>query len=449
MANVGTGQHIWNPSTLSIAGTGAPQGSQIITGQFAYGALGTCQNSRIQTVYLPAVGVRNADWRVYMDGQGAVWAGVVDQAIQQEGELATTELFGKHRVDEEAYGAQVGASNQYGVYAWYVDPYTRKIDYINKLLEPYPTADYGTGPDLVTAIGLPQNASYRTYDLASGYLSLTSRGYAIPDYVTDALFDPGEGWQKYTYSRYPPNYVVRKGQSLSVNPSTVMTEENANVIAQSGLSLNGSSQTFQNEYGQLGIRTSGASPTRRNKKLIVTIPYKLTSIHTDYVMRLICNYNRTNDYDSSKNVYGVATADITVKPFEAHNQKSLILEFPEELVRDAGEIYININVFFVDKTDTYLDQMGTVQLGAYTAKLTYEHPNTAAVTMPEGWAAPYAVGPIYEIKLRGWHIPPFLITGLPSGLSQMAAGSVVTWNKDEVTTTITTAAWPYAGQRRR
>ncbi|AWN22474.1 hypothetical protein DKM44_03840 [Deinococcus irradiatisoli] len=82
-----------------------------------------------------------------------------------------------------------------------------------------------------------------------------------------------------------------------------------------------------------------------------------------------------------------------------------------------------------------------------TAAATIEIPNTPGLIYPDGWTAPFKVGPVYKIKLKGWHVPPFRIL-FPWGLIQYAAGAVVTWNKNEASTEITTAAWPYPGQKR-
>lgn len=69
-----------------------------------------------------------------------------------------------------------------------------------------------------------------------------------------------------------------------------------------------------------------------------------------------------------------------------------------------------------------------------------ETPNLTQVRMPEGWQTPFFTGPSYELKFRGWHVPPLQIAGLSGGI-QYAAGSTVTWDKSEYTTTVTTGTW--------
>lgn len=466
---VGTGRHIWNPGVLSISGSGAPLASQIISATLTYGALGTCQGGTIKTARLPAVGARDNLWQVGMDGEGVVFAGVVDQATQAGGELADVPLLAPHRVTLEGLGETVGAPynlRQFGVYAPYTQAHERLLDVVTRVLDPSPTADYGVGPELVAAIGVPEQATPQVYTLDSNVLSIRSLGYGIPDYTTDALFDPGDGWQKYVYRRggVPPYALRKTGQATAEQATVTQTTDlgwNYVAVGQNEYAAAYPANTIyadggNREYrGPLDLATTSPSfdvgrywavlgsntPTRRARKLTIICPFTVTGLDKIAADKGATSPVLTIRLTHASGAVGAYTQALAA----SHVGLSLAANFevPADLLSGGGEFRVDYQLGnFASNYSVHL----AVQ--PIRSVLEVETPNTGNVVMPDGWYAPFAVGPVFELRLRGWHIPPFRIRGLPGGLEQMAAGATVTYNRQEVTTTITTMAWPYAGQRR-
>lgn len=480
--------------TLTAVGDGAPSGARIISGQFVYGALGSCQGGTAKLAALPGFAARSARWQFKLtdaDGEGNVFAGIVDQATQAPGELADVPLIAPHRQHAEGLGVPISAGTS-GVRAYalnppYVAPTERMIDAISRALDPYPTADYGIGPDLIGVYGLPDHAPYATYNIDARATKFRSLGYMIPDYVTDALFDPGDGWEKYTYSRYPGNFILRRTGQATADPAILTADFTPQVSftkftgSQAGI---GESREYAAFFGTApaGAATTGGSFSGTGRMpwtFSFTMPTNSTvqkyadlqigaSVYIASTVPQTQTFNWTVDgkavqttetsqdsgtvisfrlYALGNGNTGVPAIPLAEQQFSPQpgNFGTYAVKFDVPGWRDdlAGRV-LNLEVT-VSQTKGH---KVTLTLNNATARLTRSYPNMNAVVMPAGWAAPYQIGPIYEFVLPGWHVPPLLITGLPGGASQMAAGCTVIWNRGEASTLVTTQAWPYAGQRR-
>lgn len=487
---VGTGVNIWQPGVLSVTGTGAPPAAQIISAQLTYGALGTCQGGTLKLARLPAVAARSAVWQVNMAGQpGAVFAGLVDQVSQQPGELADVPLLAPHRVTLDALGAAVGspyALSTFGVAAPVVAATETMATAITRALDPLPTADYGVGPELAAAIGTPDSATFQTYDVSdSRTLSVRSLGYSFPDYVTDAIFDPGDGWQKSLYFRNPPATVLRRSATATADPAIVSATVPLAVTFSknsSGMANIDEARTYEAFYGTPPEGASvtggtlvgtGYAPWRfafvmpvpsdvlKYSNLTVTGALNIGSVTPQRKsFNWAVNGNPVQTTEDSQDSGTVVTMRLLAPPENGLPLVNLSEQELRPFPGNFGTFTVNFNVpgwrddlagrtlwLEVAVSQTKGHKVVATLKNAVVS-ITRSTPNVGAVVMPPGWTAPYVTGPIFEVKLKGWHIPPFKITGLPGGLEQMAAGATVTFSRNEVTTTITTVAWPYEGQRR-
>lgn len=467
---VGTGVNIWQPGVLSVTGTGAPPAAQIISAQLTYGALGTCQGGTLKLARLPVVAARSAIWQVGMAGQpGPVFAGVIDQVAQQPGELADVPLLAPHRVTLDAVGAAVGspyALTTYGVDAPVVGDFETMSAALSRALDPFPTADYGISPELTAALGKPDSAAFATYDVSDARtLAVRNLGYGFPDYVTDAVFDPGDGWQKYRYYRGPGDYVLRRTASATADPAIIDASTTDSPQRTAKTLANTISYKYLDtiyadgqQYTYAGNRLDSAILVETGR-YVITLPADTPTLKTDAVrvevpITLVSNdsMSGTDPGDSGPDVVvtvthtpsgATSTLRSRLRRTEVAKKFTLAFDFPRDVAVAGGEFVVQIEMMA-----SGTGRNAVMQFDPIIFRLTRRKPNVTAVQMPAGWTAPYITGPIFEVKLKGWHIPPFKITGLPGGLEQMAAGATVTFSRNEATTTITTVAWPYEGQRR-
>lgn len=574
---IGQGKSIWNVGPLLSSGFAAPPGEEIISTQVTYGALGTCQNATLRTAKAVQVANRMALWTLRMAGYGNLFAGIVDQPTSNAGDLSQITLMAPHRQYLDALGVNIGYPyplQSFGVpLGGGVQDWEKMSEVLAKVLDAYPTADYGVGPDLEGGIGLPEYGSPVTLDVSQA-LSVTQQGYSIPNYVTDAVFDPGDGWPKYTYKRDVLGYAPRVTGQATADPAIIsqrkklewtrlkgpitITTNGIEFLHRDTIQADSSTVTYAeqdstttwvaSDSGTFALSVPADTPAEHNVKLYIRCPFVMTKIEAwppkppprvkpadgGYTMLYADNTtvqtsgsgvvvastatnadlaaainsltSTVNNIASAVNQLGSSTTavkavdaanaagdqlnkmQVTVNqtidtltqissdtytsrgtpkngelkvmtslfvgedpvPFstqshvlkEAEIGLALAFEFEIDNLSKGAEIKVRYDLISQDTGKSI-----TISFSPLEANLEYETPNLSAVKMPEGWEAPVSVGPVYEVKFRGWHIPPIRITGLPVG-SQMAAGSTVTHNRQEATTTVTTMAWPYAGQRR-
>ena len=467
---IGVGESITNTraAPLLIFGNVVPPSPALIHATLTYGALGTCQGASLKLAQTPSLGYHADLWTLGFAAGGAQFAGIVENAIPSPGSLTEVRLAAPHRATLDALGAQIGSPytlQTFGLPVTGVGATERLSDVLTRILEPYPTADYGVGPELTAGIGLPNYGTPVTLQ-AGDALSVRPLGYAVADYVTDALFDPGEGWEKWTYKRNVDPYVPRRTAAATadpmiversnewgwfrqdVQPGTLGPAVPINSLYADGVQRRYSGHTTlaqtgpHYQVGRYAVSIAANSIRRRNKTFVVSCPFTLTGLETIDPAKTIKSPELIVQMrEDARGAVGSYT--VALKPSHIGLQMTARFEVSTDVLKDG----IGFTLDYLLDND-YSNQHVDLILHPTKAILTHDEPNFGAVAMPPGWTAPVATGPIYELTFAGWHKPPLMIAGLPPG-SQLAAGSVVEWNKNECKTTVTTMAWPYAGQRRR
>lgn len=433
----------WIPGQLTVTGPGAPPNDEILSASFTYGALGTCQQGEVKLAHPVHVAPRTVMWQFHLDGQ-PVFAGIVDSS----GDSVT--FLAPHRRMMNALGVSApGVPTTYGV--TYTPPaaHEKKIDAINRALDPYPTADYGVTPGLAEVIGVPEAMGFAAYTLDDRLLDLQSQGVGVPNYVTDAVFDPGDGWRKYTYTRPVPDFYPRETASVQVEPAIITSLRPVPFTFHAPINFFGEMPQPQFDGQPHDIRFAGGlyrmqipanTDISKNRKLTVTFPYRVDSIPADHRAVIVIQMREVGGVGYTEVRSDIPSTNLAL-------EKGLTIDFPPELLERAALMeFLLVAGYEVDNVPTP-PPTGSWVFHPVRCTLEFEEPNLPGVKMPEGWDAPFAVGPVYEYRIPGWHVPPLLTHGLPAG-SQYAAGTTITWNKDEATTRVTTMAWPYTGQRR-
>lgn len=448
---------------LAVTGTGAIKGEEIIGAEFVYGALGTCQSATLRTRSAPDHLGRSALWQFKL-GTDDVFRGIVDTANDPPGELAQIGLLGPHR--QTLGGLGEGMTGQvFGIptSTTQAQPHEVWEEVLNKILQPYPNADYGERPDGVRVMGLAEFASPAEFAVDERAFRVTPLGVTFPDYVTDVVFDPGENWKKYTYKRNPPDFVVRRTAAASAKPTTVLQpypvvwerkvynmssslRQINNTIIADGVersyagNLAGTSPI--REYGWYGADLPADNDEARAAPCKVRCPYTLTGLEH--------SPDATNFSDPLLTVtllHGTSGAigSFTAALKKEHVGMALTADFdvPKEIMAQGSGFKLEYNL---DNFSTF--QQVKLIVSPILTEYNREVPNTVGLEMPPGWTAPYVTEPRYEVRVPGWHIPPLRVSGLPGGRTQMAAGTTVVWNGKEASTLITTAAWPFSGQQR-
>lgn len=477
--NVTTGTGILNfqggAGRLELEGTGTPPGAEVIGATFTYGSLGTCQGGNLKLRHLPGVEGRRALWRAKLtdaSGTGYVQAGIVDQPLQRAGELADVPLIAPHRQWVEAIGADLAGGQPFRVFGVATEggnPFDSVQNNVNRLLDPYPLADYGVGPDLVTAIGLPGSGTPAEYTVDSRALGFTPLGVMVPDYVTDAVFDPGDEWDKHLYRREAPAFVLRRSAAVRADPAIITSQASLEWVRQapplgaqslgyhtyaSSIYADGVERTYDGnriapgandllDYGAYRATLPADSGMRKTVDCTVSLPMTLNSNEP------LENFTPGDTGpDITVKVRHVESGATSTFRFSLRNKDRALTQtarfvFPASVVQGGGTLEVEI-VMSAQSTG----RRSVMVFGPLTAALTEQTPNLAGVVMPPGWTAPFDTEPAYQFSLPGWHVPPIRVSGLPGGRTQMVVGSTVTWNRNECRTLLTTAAWPYPGQTR-
>lgn len=436
-------------------------GPEVISGSFTYGALGACQGGTLMLAQVPNAWIgapypRLLRTRLESEhGSGYVHVGVLDTLTLKAGELRQVGLLAPHRVFADLPGATYGSSpltagvRTFGPTALGILPEQTRNEAAQAVLMNWPNSEYGVGPDLYAVIGKPENAVPATYTADDRALSLTNLGYVATEYVTDALFDPGENWQKRWYSRTDiPPYVPRRSAPVKVNRPTL---ERTQAFRWSGSGWSGSVTADNPVPFVAGPYSQGYTQNEavmRNVKLVVDCAYTINDI-TPLV--------RDEPYSGGQMEITLRQGGAVIGTYSQPLYPGIVglaqtARFEVNLA-EWGSVSTAFSVEYAISPGT--NSRTAFRLSAPLGTHTYEVPNYLAVTMPDGYAAPYLVGPSFQFKLPGWHVPPFRVTlpealcGVPGGLVQYAAQAVVTWNRNEASTLITTAARPYRGQRRR
>lgn len=412
---------------------------ELISASLTYGSLGTCQGGTLRTA---APWPDTGHYTLHLDGQN-VYAGIAQPGGNRPGELRDITLLAPHRIDMEIPGANPTVTT-YGVPFVGPLPHERLIDVITRQLDPHPTSEYGQRPDGTRVLGRPESAPYLTLD-AGQAVSVADLGPQDTGYVTHAVFDPGDGWDKTVYSRFELLPVPARTDAATADPAILTATQTLAPAPRPGVTqsayFDGVERNLTQGFAVVQVALPAPTGTRKSTGVVWPVRFAATSIPAGHTVTvyLTCALETSTD---------PAIQRVVIRPADASLELRAEFALNAEQTRPGGTLILDAWVTCRRDSDgTISTEPAGVVLQPTAATLTYETPNTAGVIMPDGWTAPLTQGRTYELTVPGWHVPPLRITGLPGG-AQMAAGTTVTWTADECRTTITTQAWPFAGQRR-
>ncbi|ANC72968.1 hypothetical protein [Deinococcus radiodurans] len=497
---------------LTALGWGAPSSDEIISAEFTYGGAGTCQSATIRPVNTYAGG-RAANWEFRLGGW-QVFQGIPDGISDADGQLAQISLMAPHRprlggLGESLAGVQAG-------------PFETLSAALERELGSMPEADIGIRPDGTEVAEVPGGGGSvgadETYEVR--YI-----GPAYPDAVTDAVFDPGDGWRKYAYKRDCPPYALRRTASAKADPAIITKEETGVPVTRVGgysspvttgevthyfsdlIEADGVERMYAekdstktetvSDVGNWTFSTPKDTDVRRNQKVKVRCPFLVTAIAAYPPPVPVVFVSNTGGGDSGG---GSGETPDPIKPAPTNEELAQRLDAAENRVfrieRQTqaadetrrtprgtprfGELKLLISLYLMgDDGDQVLDttahvfkeqdialeqavsfEVGKVGEGAnfrvryelieqdtgrsltiafrpLEVAIEYTAPNVEGVQMPEGWEKPFVTEARHEVRVPGWHIPPLTVLGQP------AASAVVTWNRGECSTLITTGALGY------
>lgn len=468
----GTGAMSWAPGQLSLeAYSGLPLGSpaevlpdagrtaNIIEAKLTYGALGTCQGGTLVLAgMLP-------DWATWgrlvrlrltdASGTGYVFAGVVQAANNsapnraQVTLLAPYDLYGDAPVT--ASMPLISAYRNYGVGSLPNVGGESWSAHHSRELAASPEGDRGIGPDLALVIGVPASASRASYTVDGRATGLTRKPAAIPPYITDLYWDPGNGWTPWSTSRAVPPFTPRKLATASANPATLTNNATFGFVRFTGQT--GTAGSVSGTSSPVSISISGSNPGIAPALSYQTNPYGGSGSGISQLSAVI-NFNVSGTTASGSNWpsfrYGASYwGPGGVRPnvyvgsikLDSTGAGQIKFDWTSDMLAQGGdlrgllEVYPNggsVSITFTDPAAPY----------------SYQTPNYAGIQYPPGWTAPFVGTDTYEFRLPGWHVPPISVSGLPGGLSQNVGGAEVTWHHQNASTLILTGARPYPGQQR-
>ncbi|EYB69042.1 hypothetical protein DEIPH_ctg011orf0005 [Deinococcus phoenicis] len=438
-----------------------------ITVQLSYGPLGTLRSGNIGLSSVPSAWEGRA-WprmiRVRLEselGTGFIAAGIAEAAIVQRGELSGIPLVGLETTylgrpgDSSAAlngaGLTPGGAKAYGVTMPAPDSSKTRQQAVDDALEPYPNSEAGVTADLTGVIGRPESATPGVYTLDSRAYGLRSLGWTVTDYLTDATYQAGPDFPVRTYSRPDvPPFAPRRFATITPDPMTETVDELATGnISNSGVGqayqMTGAGNTTLWVMDAQAYRAAGQRPVDLGivRKLILRLQYEV-AINSPYPITLTVRMNRGGLQPAVLGAMSIRLSGVFTQDFEVPAE---LWGYAAILANTAlTDVYITVSGD-VPSSGPESDR-NTFKLISARSVITREYERARTLTMPRGWNMPYAVGPTYEFNLPGVHVPPFRVDGLPGGVSQYAAGAVVTWNRSEASTRILTAALPYRGQTR-
>ena len=321
---------------------------------------------------------------------------------------------------------------------------------VETALKAYPNSEAGVAADLQNVVGRPESCSYAEYTLDSRALDQRRIGYTLTEYYTDAIFDPGNGFEPRAYGLAGLSSMVphRTGQATATPVTLKGPESQALVWTPSyPASAQGTTTTYQ-------ATTSGDVQAQWSANFSVPMP----SAQAIYAgakieLRIYIESVEVNDYAGTPSTDGHQTSFQlalygpgglrVVQYLDMPKGFTGLMIQPLEVPADLYGVPLEASILLDLRN---LSHKVTMRLDESYLISDVERPNYDGVQMPAGWGLTPFIGPTFEFKLPGIHIPPLLIHGLPGGLSQFAAGAEITWNKGEASTKIITAALPYGGQ---
>ena len=326
----GTGQIAWqpqrlsaeayafDPATISETLPSTDRSLNVLEGMFPYGPIGvcraggTCVLSKVPTGWIDNPYPRLLRFKLQSEhGTGYVYSAIVKE-VKKDGKRALVDLISVQDKYAQrslytggllSYPGLVGAERYLGISPPSgLPPTTIRESAWNDRLAGALNSEWGVGPDMVGAAGIPEGGTPFEYTINSLAKDLASQGFVIPDYATEWIFDPGDGWDKTRGSRYPPPWTPERTVSASADPATIpqtfTLEATRDSSAIASVSGGGKTRSFANvivaddeprSYSEVdstatelksdaGLYTLIVPPDstgQRNQKLTVQVPFKL------------------------------------------------------------------------------------------------------------------------------------------------------------------------------
>lgn len=461
-------------------------GMEGITVSLSLGSLGTLRDGNIGFSRLPPTWEGRA-WprmvRVRLEsehGTGYIAAGIAEAAVTRRGEVSGVPLTGiegvflgqpatTDPVTGPAHPLDGGLLTPGGVAAFGIgapavqDGQTR-LEALEAALDPHPDGEFGVTADLAGVFGVPGGvpgaAEYTLDHRAYGFRSL---GYTVTDYVTDLIYQGGEGYPVRTLRRTDlPPYAPRRTERVTLDPMTETVEEARPADMAGTLGDTFPVEGLNSERTWIatlppaywlpsaGLRVLDHGPLRGVKLRMRYVSEIKTPHSVFFTLRM-----EFSDQQGTPSWQLLSLPPMAVAMSGTFTQD---WELPAEMWQDNPQNRHLRRVWVVVNGDVPAGSTPETRnrfgLNAFELVATreydrYSHLLYGEWPRPPGWGAPYVVGPTYEFSLPGVHVPPLRVHGLPGGRSQMVAGAQVTWHRGEASTKLLTGALPYPGQRRR
>ncbi|KQR33115.1 hypothetical protein [Deinococcus sp. Leaf326] len=453
----GQGGSAWRPRRLYFEAHDAPSfgvpdekfDATAIEVSLSFGPLGTLRSGNLGLATLPAVWETRAWPRMIRarleseHGTGYIAGAIAEAAIRQRGELSGVPLTGIESAflgrpgtgagaALDGAGLTPGGTRAFGVAMPTATAEQTREEAVNTALEPYPNSEAGVSADLAGIIGRPEGATPALYTVDHRAYGFRNLGWSVTDYVSDARLSADDGWPARTFSRSDvPPFAPRRLGEATVEPRTLSVPH-----------------VFMPPPYESGL----------------DLRYPMTGAGRRWIINP--QFDILTQQGRVQEVFVEITMNVEVD--SAPIEVTLLLSAPgmpmisAPVTYKASGVYqqrwqVPLEVAMTPQLSASIQALGTsgyFTLQRFAATSTLGIENVAGIVMPYGWAAPFAIGPTYEFSLPGVHVPPFLITvpealcGIVGGVTQHAAGAVVTWSRGEASTKILTAALPYAGQKR-
>ncbi|WP_278911762.1 hypothetical protein [Deinococcus wulumuqiensis] len=477
--------HIWDTRgrQLSVAGYRAPAADALISAEFTYGGSGTCQGGTVRPVDTMSEG-RDAEWFFSLDSE-SVFRGIPDNISDGDGQLAQVSLLPPHRPRLGGLGESLGAVS--------AGEFETLAAALERELGNRPDADVGITPEGYEITGVPfASGSYgaNIYTLDDRAYDVRYIGSTYPDAVTDAVFDPGEGWRKYKYQRMPPAYALRRTGQAKADPAIaelpasvwlsgpIPTDDLLTPVGQSAVysTFMGTPPKGYTWQSSLFPRRFGAwrwtwdypadTDVQRIRDVEITVAVYVASVAEQ---RREFTWNKSGSLSAQSGETLPDNAPATVTTFEASRDDGTTISLTLYLIRDGKREVLGAPQVLMPRTTNSVGTFSStfqvpeqfagsrleaevaikqtnghrieMQVQTASIKAVRQFPNTAGVQMPEGWDKPFRTPARLEFRLPGWHRPPFDVIWW--GGRQPVASATVTWNRGECSTLITTGALGY------
>lgn len=321
-----------------------------------------------------------------------------------------------------------------------------------------PRATYGYGPDGYFLAGNPEDGTPKTLTLSPDLLiSTKNEGYALLDYTSD-YWGEKDGYI-YRQSRARPYFAP-------IRTAKVSFDETAADVTTSGYTTVDNIASYSNtayyRLVRINLATLAAEVSVSKVVFDLGISWLVEGVgrlgmaiwrgtRSDNTLTLLGEAQNLGSGVYSLNpdpavvgspvqqviqreeligaaVPGGKTWQITVENPGSSGYLAACIMYSDSNSANAGQPFAN-NAFVIGETVTERDLR-------------------RGFPAPASFSRPFYDGPTYRVYVRGIHIPPLLIKGLPGGLEQYAAGATVRLRRGSYQTEIWTQTLPDVGAPR-